>query len=136
MRKGASKAPSSSEEGVGGGGVSHDMLRRRATDMRNNPTEPERKLWAALRRSQLNGFKFRCQYVIGRRIVDFYCPAAKCAIEVDGMTHDREEDLRRDAALEFATGVQTLRFTNEEVMRDTEGVLLTIIGAISKRTTP
>lgn len=52
------------------------------------------------------------------------------------MTHDREEDLRRDAALEFATGVQTLRFTNEEVMRNTEGVLLTIIGAISKRTTP
>lgn len=91
----AAIAPSSSEEGVGGGGVSADILKARARAMRNNPTEPEKRLWAALRDSRVAGFKFRRQAVIGSRIVDFFCPGRSLVIEVDGDTHDVGSMLRR-----------------------------------------
>jgi len=126
------RAPSSSEEGVGGGGVSPETLRQRATTMRNNPTEPEKRLWQALRKRQIVGFKFRRKHVIGRRIVDFYCSRAKLAVEVDGETHDWSEDLRRDHDLNFSHGVMTLRFTNDDVMSNIEGVVSTIHGALSE----
>ncbi len=121
--EGETKAPSSLEEGVGGGGVSPDTLRRRATELRNNPTEPELRLWSALRRSQLLGHKFRRQQVIGRRIVDFFCSGAKLAVEVDGDTHDYDRDVTKDRILLIDHGIETVRFTNEQVMRNLEGVL-------------
>lgn len=118
------KAPSSPEEGVGGGGVSSDTLRHRARLMRNNPTEPERRLWHALKGRQMEGWKFRRQHVIGQRIVDFYCPAAKLAIEVDGDTHDPEYDRARDAWLGLNVELCTVRFTNQDVMKNLDGVLM------------
>lgn len=98
--------------------------------MRNNPTEPEQRLWYALRNSQSAHLKFRRQSVKGNRILDFYCPAAKLAVEVDGDTHDREADVERDAEVERAQGIIILRFTNEEVMRDLNGVLTAIVEAV------
>jgi len=98
--------------------------------MRNNPTEPEKRLWYALRKSQLAHLKFRRQAVKGNRILDFYCPAAKLAVEVDGDTHDRKADVERDAEVQRAQGIRILRFTNGEVMRDVNGVLRAIIEAV------
>jgi very-short-patch-repair endonuclease len=104
MMNAESKAPSSSEEGVGGGGPTREILLRRAAEMRKNPTEPEKRLWMVLRGSRLAGYKFRRQAVIGWRIVDFFCPEKGLVIEIDGGTHDRDVDLRRDFELERNTG--------------------------------
>lgn len=116
-------APSSSEEGVGGGAEPQESLKARARTMRNNPTEPERCLWMALRNSRFAGFKFRRQDVVGQRIVDFFCPARGLVIEVDGETHDLEVDTRRDQQMLRASGFTTLRFTNADVMGNLEGCL-------------
>ena len=118
------KAPSSSEEGVGGGEVTPESLHQRARAMRNNPTEPERRLWMALRSSRFEGFKFRRQDVIGHRIVDFFCPARGVIVEVDGHTHDAEVDALRDARMLRDFGFATVRFTNEDVMRNLDGCLV------------
>ena len=118
------RAPSSLEEGVGGGGISAETLRLRARTMRNNPTEPETRLWMALRSSRFEGFKFRRQDVIGNRIVDFFCPARGVIVEVDGHTHDAEVDAGRDARMLSDFGFPTVRFTNEDVMRNLDGCLM------------
>ncbi|MEO0417996.1 MAG: endonuclease domain-containing protein [Pseudomonadota bacterium] len=123
-------APSSGEEGVGGGGDLRDILRARATVMRNNPTEPENRLWQALKGKQLQHWKFRRQQVIGQRIVDFYCPSAKLAVEVDGETHNPETDQARDARLFRERCVRVIRFANEDVMRNLDGVLMQLLEAL------
>jgi very-short-patch-repair endonuclease len=117
------KAPSSSEEGVGGGGATRKVLLERARQMRNNPTEPEKRLWSALRARQCFGYKFRRQDLIGFRIVDFFCPRKGLVIEVDGDTHDLEMDLRRDRKMLQEFEFRVVRFTNEEVMGNCDGVL-------------
>ena len=100
-----------------------DRVQGYATGMRRNPTEPERRLWAHLSRSQLGGFKFRRQAVIGSSIADFFCPQKGLVVEVDGHTHgDVASDAARDAAL-AAWGLRTVRFTNTDVMANVEGVL-------------
>ena len=128
----ATKAPSSSEEGVGGGGR-RALLLRRAAKMRSNLTEPERRLWMELRSSRFHGFKFRRQTLIGERIVDFFCPAKSLAIEIDGDTHDPGRDQWRDAELRRRTGFGVLRFTNEEVMRNLDGVLAALKIALDRQ---
>ena len=125
----AAKAPSSSEEGVGGGGVTRQLLLKRAAAMRRTLPEPERKLWMELRSRRFAGYKFRRQAVIGHRIVDFFCPAKGLVIELDGDTHDAETDRLRDARLQRTTGYRTVRFTNEDVMRNCDGVL-TMLGEV------
>lgn len=97
--------------------------------MRNDPTPAEKHLWRHLSRSQLGGFKFRRQSVIGSFIVDFFCPAKGLIIEVDGDTHDRQLDASRDAAL-AGKGFQTLRFTNRDVACDMEAVLTAILAKL------
>ena len=124
-------APSSSEEGVGGG-VSRATMLARAARMRREPTEPERRLWMALRDSRLAGFKFRRQAVIGRRIADFFCPANGLIVELDGESHARESDLARDAVILRQTGSATLRFTNRDVMENLEGVLVAVLDALER----
>jgi very-short-patch-repair endonuclease len=96
--------------------------------MRREPTEPEKRLWyRALSRSQLGGFKFRRQAVIGPFIADFLCPAKALIVEVDGWTHDDvRADQRRDAALR-ELGFTVLRFPNTEVMQNIEGVAAKIL---------
>jgi very-short-patch-repair endonuclease len=103
-----------------------DALGRYARQNRNNPTEPETRLWYRLNKSQLGGFKFRRQHQLGTHIVDFYCPSIMLIVEVDGHTHDQAVDFERDAHLE-KQGYCTLRFTNTDVMRNLEGVCETIL---------
>ena len=59
-------------------------MKKLATSLRNNPTDAERHLWQYLRKSQLAGYKFRRQEVLGEYIVDFVCLKAKLIIELDG----------------------------------------------------
>ena len=81
-------------------------------------TPPEVKLWALLRRSPC-GVGFRRQHPVGPYVADFYCPAAKLVIEIDGMIHDFtvERDLARDEYMR-GLGLAILRIPAGEVMRD------------------
>ena len=97
-----------------------------ARQMRHEPTEPEKHLWRNLSNSQLGGFKFRRQTVIGPYICDFSCSSNGLIVEVDGDTHDPAADAVRDAALQ-QQGYSVLRFTNNDVMRNIDGVLQVIL---------
>ncbi|WP_302849117.1 endonuclease domain-containing protein [Sphingobium sp. AS12] len=97
-----------------------------AHDMRCDPTEPEKRLWTRLSRSQLGGHKFRRQSVIGPFIADFFCPQKGLVIEVNGDTHDILADLKRDAALN-RLGLSVLHIGNADVIRNLDGVCETIL---------
>ncbi len=94
-----------------------------AKHLRREMTPPERSLWSALRRNGLDGFHFRLQQVIDGFIVDFYCDAAKLAIELDGTVHEEQwkYDESRDKSIS-RRGVRVLRFSNE-AMRESEAVI-------------
>ena len=101
-----------------------------AKALRRHMTPAEKRLWSALRRNQLDGFHFRRQQIIDGFIVDFYCHAAGLVVEVDGPVHEgqKEYDAERDRVL-AARGLRILRFRNQEVMNDLEGVLACIRAA-------
>lgn len=105
---------------------------QRAKEMRSAMTPAERKLWNALRHNRLRGLHFRRQQIIGGFIVDFYCHAAALVVEVDGPIHETraERDAERDRIL-TARGLRVLRFKNEQVMKDLEGVLEAISAAVA-----
>jgi very-short-patch-repair endonuclease len=107
-------------------------LHRRAAEMRRNPTEPEKRLWRRLSNGQLGGHKFRRQQVIGWFIADFVCPQKGLIVEVDGDTHDEMKDRLRDDIL-ATRGYRVLRFTNEDVMGNSDGVLLALQHALAER---
>ena len=79
-------------------------------------------MWLSLRNRQFRGYRFRRQHVIGRFIIDFYCAEKRVAVEIDGPTHDPDQDARRDELLK-AAGVAVVRFSNLEVYRDLAGCL-------------
>ena len=97
------------------------------------------RLWKALRNRKLNGIKFRRQHALHLYIADFYCHELRLAIEVDGGVHENEEvrnhDRNRDAELN-RLGVTVLRFTNKEVIEQTEKVLNKIDKVIIKAPSP
>ena len=96
---------------------------RRARVLRARPTDAERVLWQHLRSRQL-GAKFRRQHPLAGYVLDFYCEALRLAVEVDGGQHeiDPGPDEVRTAAL-GELGVQVVRFWNNDVLRNPEGVL-------------
>jgi len=100
----------------------------RARELRKNMTPAERRLWQKLRANRLEGWHFRRQQIIDGYIVDFYCHKAGLVIEVDGPIHlqQKDQDAERDAVL-FARGLRVIRFTNREVMNNTNQVLQTIL---------
>ncbi len=106
---------------------SRRQLKRFARGMRNSPTDAEYILWQHLRTRSLDGHRFVRQYVIDEAIVDFACPNAKLAIELDGGQHDeqRGRDELRTRRLNRA-GYRVIRFWNNEITTNIEGVLETI----------
>src|SRR5258708_34121866 len=106
------------------------MASIRARALRTPPTDPEIRLWSRLRGKQLEGFRFRRQQPIGPYIVDFLCPAAKLVIEVDGGQHatDEQRDAARSGWLE-ERGYRVLRFCNNDVLANTDGVILAALAA-------
>lgn len=105
------------------------QYRGRRVELRRNPTEPEKRLWQAVRGKQL-GAKFRRQHGIGHYIVDFYCPEWALVVELDGDSHFNADaqasDAKRDAFLR-GLGLRVLRFTNLEIMQNLDGVLLRVM---------
>jgi very-short-patch-repair endonuclease len=101
-------------------------LKQFSQKLRKNMTDAERRLWIRIRGKQLRDLQFYRQKVIGAYIVDFYCPKAKLVIELDGGQHyteeGKEKDRTRDDYLAGA-GLQVLRFSDREVLTQTEGVL-------------
>ena len=102
-----------------------------AREMRQDSTEPEKRLWARLSRSQIGGHKFRRQSVIGPFIVDFLCPQKALIVEVDGDTHVAGSDVARNEALQ-QLGYQIIRIANHDVMQNIEGVCAAILGALEQ----
>jgi len=92
-------------------------------------TEPERTLWSLLRRNEL-GLHFRRQHPIGPYILDFYCAAAKLAVEVDGPAHEdqQERDHRRTNWL-ASEGVRVIRFSTTDISTKPAAVLSAIARA-------
>jgi very-short-patch-repair endonuclease len=92
-------------------------------------TPPEVRLWQLLRGSPA-GIKFRRQYAIGPYVADFYCPAVRLVIEVDGQIHNFEEQAAHDAKRDtvIATyGVRIERVAAADIMRNASAVASAII---------
>ena len=101
-------------------------LKELARVLRKNMTDAERFLWSKIRRKQLKEFQFYRQKNIGDYIVDFYCPAAKLIVEIDGGQHYSEENIVKDEVRDkFLSdlGFRVLRFSNSDVFKNIEGVV-------------
>lgn len=102
-----------------------------AKHLRHHMTESETRLWQHLRAHRLNGEKFRRQQPMGFYVVDFVHFGARLIVEADGGQHnDAPRDESRDAWLR-AQGFKVLRFWNNEIMNNLEGVLETIMAAVT-----
>jgi len=94
-------------------------------------TDAERRLWATLRGRRLQGYKFRRQHPLGPFVLDFVCIEHRLVIEADGGQHaDNKADQRRTAWLENH-GWRVIRFWNNEILSNTDGVAETILRALS-----
>lgn len=108
-------------------------------ELRSNMTPAEVTLWKQLRGRALRGFKFRRQFGVGPFIVDFYCPEARLAVEVDGDSHYVPDASGRDEHRERfikTHGIQIVRFTNLEVRDDLESVISVIEKLLTPSTFP
>jgi very-short-patch-repair endonuclease len=103
-----------------------------ARRLRREATDAERRLWYHLRNRQLGGFKFRKQETIGRCIADFACVECRLIVEADGGQRGDESDRERTAYLN-QLGWEVLRFWNSDILRNTRGVLETILRACEQR---
>lgn len=99
-------------------------LKELAKSLRGKLTEAERRLWTRIRLKHLD-FVFYRQKPIGDYIVDFYCPKAKLVVEVDGGWHFTENTASNDKVREEymrSLGLTVLRFSNSEVLKNTDSV--------------
>lgn len=103
----------------------------RARQLRRNLTDVERLLWRRLRFWQVDGYKFRRQQPLGNYIVDFVCLQKRLIIELDGGQHAQEvnHDAERDAWLQ-AQGFTVLRFWNNDVLKNIDGVMEMIVKSL------
>ncbi len=108
-----------------------------AREFRTTPTLSEKRLWEALRDRRLGGEKFRRQQQIGPFIVDFFCPAQRLIVEVDGAVHDtqREHDAERQRLLE-ASGYRIVRVSARDVETDMPSVLSLIATCFVRHHSP
>ena len=112
-------------------------MRGRAKQLRRAMTANERRIWNWLRRRTFHGFKFRRQVPIGPYVVDFYCPALKLAVEVDGQHHEtvwmaEYDDARTDYLRK--RGIDVVRITNKLLATDSLSAEATIQYAIERLT--
>ncbi|SJM30606.1 endonuclease domain-containing protein [Mesorhizobium delmotii] len=101
-----------------------------AKAMRADATNAENILWQALRNKQLEGLKFKRQVPLDGYILDFVCFDARLIVEVDGGQHsESKRDVARDMHFEIR-GFKTLRVWNDEVVKNIDGVCLTILNEV------
>ena len=101
-------------------------LRTFRTELRNRMTPAEAAFWKIVKNSKVDGLKFRRQHSVGRYILDFYCPAEKLAVELDGASHfgphTSLHDHERKLFLKFF-GIKVIRFENKLVFEELQLVL-------------
>ncbi len=111
-------------------------LKQNSRSLRTNMTDAEQVLWQRIRRKQIQGVQFYRQKPLFAFVVDFYCPAAKLVIELDGSQHFAEEhqtkDQERNAAL-TGSGLRVLRFDNRQILLETDAVLEVIDKTVKER---
>ena len=93
-------------------------------------------MWSALRNRKLDQHKFRRQFTLGPYVLDFYCPALRLAVEVDGGQHLEAEGLLRDKARTAflqSKGVAVFRYTNLEVLQNLPGVVEALLAVVKER---
>ena len=106
--------------------------------LRNNMPAPEQRIWYYIRSKRL-GYKFRRQYSFGCYIVDFYCPDFRLAIEIDGDSHGTEDGIIRDNTRNIYLknlNILIKRYTNNDVMKNIEGVMEDLENFIVSISTP
>ena len=112
------------------------QLKQLSRSLRTNMTDAEQALWHQLRRKQIQGLQFYRQKPLLSYIVDFYCPAAKLVIELDGSQHFEADHLIKDQSRDADlanTGLQVLRFNNRQVLLEMQAVLEVINETVEKR---
>ena len=110
---------------------------KQARELRLNPTGAERRLWRALSRRQVAGVRFNRQVPVGPYIADFAARSERLIVEVDGGQHDERAayDDTRTRYLE-AQGWRVIRFWNNDVLGNLEGVVQTIERALAEKPSP
>jgi len=96
---------------------------KRARALRRKMTLPEVILWQELRGARFKQLRFRRQHAIGPYILDFYCPAARLAVEVDGSAHDHERQFRHDERRDrwlAGQSIRVMRIAARDILRDEE----------------
>ena len=114
----------------------YDKLER-ARRLRREMTPQERLLWGQLRGRRLAGFKFRKQMWLAGYIADFACPEARLVVEADGSQHADEAEYDAERERAFAReGWRTLRFWNNEITENLDGVLTIVANALPSPSRP
>lgn len=112
----------------------NENLKNRRKKLRRNQTDAEKFLWSKLRKRQMLGLRFFRQYSVGPYILDFYCPAIRLAIELDGGHHNEEHVIEYDERRSLyisKLNIEVIRFWNHDVINNVEGVVDTILQSIN-----
>ncbi len=116
--------------------IVYGLLKEFVSKHRSSPTEAENILWQILTGKKLDGYKFRRQHIIGNFIAHFVCLSQKVIIEVDGLIHQLKENQISDSERTIELnkfGFDVIRFTNNEVIGDTDSVLNKILNKLSEK---
>ena len=111
------------------------MPAERERQLRRASTDAERALWRLLRSRQLEGYKFRRQHAVGPYILDFYCPASRLAVELDGSQHYTADGLADDAArTEYlrSAGIEVMRLPNNDVLTNADGTIEVLLRTLEE----
>jgi very-short-patch-repair endonuclease len=125
------------DEGSSGKNTNHSAKVRSARSLRRNQTKAEAVFWNAVRDRRLGNFKFTRQFAIGRYTVDFVCRLRRVIVEIDGGQHGvkKKQDDQRTAVLETHRYL-VIRFWNNEVIENLEGVLVKLLSFLDDGSSP
>ena len=116
--------------------LTYGLLKEFVAKHRSYPTVAENVLWQIVRNKKMAGFKFRRQHIISNYIADFVCLSEQLIIEVDGLQHKLPENKKNDEERTSdlnKLGFEVIRFTNEQVLHDTDNVISNIILRLKER---
>ena len=109
------------------------QISEHASQLRRHRTDAEEKFWQTVRNRQIDGFKFRFQHSLLPYIADFACLDAMLIVEIDGGQHSQEREAKRTAFLE-SEGFEILRFWNNDVLSNLDGVIQVVRETLIRRT--
>jgi very-short-patch-repair endonuclease len=104
-------------------------ISRNAAKLRRDMTDAEKRIWYQVRDRRLGGHKFKRQWSIGPYVVDFCCIEKRLILEIDGGQHSAESDAKRTASL-CAKGYRVVRFWNNDVLSNLDGVLISLLAEL------